>query len=259
MCQLHLFSTTVRAGRKLIGQFQFQMSLVLSPSSFGCFYIFEAVPELIWSLQWFTLGVRKQSRTSNEPVGGRAGFRELRVKWKQSRRFELGLMDQLGICDGQYWSQSSEVQFSSHSYLYVFRQRSRLPQRDARHFLSSDSAVRQSVLNHHRHWLKIWAPHIPCQLLQISLHISDEISPKWNELTTRPMRCENMLCFDWTFASFTAKTLEFNMILGLRPPSACVSAVIEHRALIFFFFFVWSLRRREREKARTCRLVRTCD
>lgn len=46
-----------------------------------------------------------------------------------------------------------------------------------------------------------------------------------------------MLCFDWMFASFTAKTLEFNTILGFRPPSACVSAVIEHRALIFFFFF----------------------
>lgn len=52
---------------------------------------------------------------------------------------------------------------------------------------------------------KIWEPHIRCQLLQISLRTSDEVSPKCSKLTTRPKRCENMLCFDWTLASFTAK------------------------------------------------------
>lgn len=93
-----------------------------------------------------------------------------------------------------------------------------------------------SVLNR-RHWLKIWEPHIRCQPLQISLHVSDEASPKCSEVTTRAERCENMLCLDWTFA----KTLEFNTILGFCPPSACVSAVIEHHALIFFIFLFFSV------------------
>lgn len=57
-----------------------------------------------------------------------------------------------------------------------------------------------------------------------------------------------MLCFDWTFASFTAKTLEFNTILGFRPPSACVSAVIEHQALIFFFFVCLKLKTEGKRK-----------
>lgn len=95
-----------------------------------------------------------------------------------------------------------------------------------------------SVLNH-MHWLKIWEPHIRCQLLQISLRTSDEVSPKCSKLTTRPKRCENMLCFDWTLASFTAKNTGIQHGSGILSTLCCVSAVIEHHALIYFFYFLF--------------------